>query len=89
MFTIELRVNGTLVTHVYGRNVTDERNERGVGAQDVANGADVYDYELYETESRRVTNGTVTHKRNDGIRALAAKILRDVERIDKFNHPKK
>jgi len=69
MFTVELRVNGALVGHVYGRNVGD-------GAQ----GRDRYAWEYYEPElGGRLLTGVVEHLRSDGLAKLAAKVLKEVQ----------
>jgi len=67
MFTIEMRVNGTLIAHVYGRNVGDGRSE----------GLTQYFYELYRAGNRKLITGDVEHKRENGIEALVVKILAD------------
>ena len=64
MFTIEVRINGSLISHVYGRN-TGTTPDKG----------DAYEYELYTPESRAVVKGVVHHRREEGINALAGKIL--------------
>lgn len=67
MFTFEIRINGSLVGHIYGRNK---------GA--VGNGEHCYDYEHYEPEKRVVRPGTVRHAQKDGINKLVARILADI-----------
>ena len=67
MFTTEIRINGALIAHIYGRNCGTNRE-----------GATMYSYEYYEPETREVTNGQVTHMRDDGIRHLVKLILDDV-----------
>ena len=67
MFTTEIRINGSLFAHVYGRNT-------GVDAE-----KSLYTYEYYETESRQVRTGEVRHTYEDGIRKLIILILEDVE----------
>jgi len=64
MFTIEVRVNGTLISHVCGRN-TGTVPDKG----------DSYAYELYSPETQEVIRGTTCHHRSDGLNALAGKIL--------------
>ena len=68
MFTIEIKINGAMIGHIYGRNV-----------KDMGNGQNEYDYEYYEPEQRNLKKGTVSHARSDGIRKLVNKILTDID----------
>ena len=73
MFTVELRVNGTLINHIYGRKVTDNFTvPKG-------DNRDRYMFELYAPESREVQKGTVLHDRDSGIRELVRAILEEAE----------
>ena len=67
MFTVEIKINGSLISHIYGHNEGD-----------LLDGTSLYRYEYYETETRKVRNGKVAHKRNAGIRELINTILTDV-----------
>lgn len=67
MFTIEIKINGSMIAHIYGHNQTS------------TNDGDIYRYEYYETEKRRIVNGEVTHRRELGIRPLIAAILADIK----------
>lgn len=67
MFTVEIRINGTLISHIYGRNIAP-----------LPNGKSRYEYEYYEAESRKVQTGTVEHRREDGLRSLVTEILNNV-----------
>jgi hypothetical protein len=67
MFTVELRVNGTMVSHIYGRNIAP-----------ACSGKHRYEYEYYEIERRQTHRGVVEHRRESGIRALIASILEDI-----------
>jgi hypothetical protein len=67
MFTIEVKINGSLISHIYGRNIGDGPD-----------GASQYAYEYYEPEIRKVVKGEVFHARGEGIRSLVQKILADV-----------
>jgi len=69
MFTVEIKINGSLINHIYGHNE---------GPSSVR-GNDAYRYELYEVETRSIRNGNVNHDRKDGINALVAKILQDAD----------
>ena len=75
MFTVEIKINGSLINHIYGHN--EGPAPVGLGDQ--------YRYELYEVEKRDVKNGRVTHKRSDGINKLVAAILLDVDSTVKCN----
>lgn len=66
MFTVELKINGTMIGHIYGHNE---------GLED--EGLTKYSWEYYRIESRKVTSGTVLHHRDDGLESLVAKILEE------------
>jgi len=66
MFTVEIKINGALISHIYGHNQGDSPK----GCK--------YRYEYYETETRKIVNGTVIHARQKGIRELVNAILSDV-----------
>jgi len=68
MLDINITVNGRLVGHVHVLNVTD------MNAASYGEGLDLYDYEYYEPE-HRLRDGTVEHRRSDGVRPLLAAIL--------------
>ena len=72
MFTVEIRINGTLISHIHGHN-----------EMEVVDGKDRYSFEHYAVESRKVKRGEVWHDRNDGIDALVAKILGHTKRKGK------
>jgi len=69
MISVELKVNGVMVGHIYGRNVQQ------VGADEY-----LYKYEYYEPEKHATKRGKVVHKKSDGIRELIRIILEDLER---------
>lgn len=65
MFSVEIKINGSLIAHIYGHN-TMKFNDRG---------ETLYDYELYEVNSKRgLRKGFVNHRREDGIFELIKKI---------------
>lgn len=64
MFTAEIRINGSLINHIYGRNV-----------RDLPSGACEYEFEVYTIETKQVRKGTVQHRQSEGINALVAAIL--------------
>ena len=69
MFTVELRINGVMVGHVYGTNK---------GPVPYGKGETKYDYEYYEPDGDGVVRGSVMHKREDGLRHLVKLILDDI-----------
>lgn len=69
MFTFEIRINGSLIGHIYGHNEDQYDDE----------GRTEYSYEYYDVETRTQTKGTVFHHRKEGIRKLVKLILEDVD----------
>lgn len=69
MFTIEIKINGTMIGHIYGRNLCVQEN-----------GLSLYDYEYYEPEIPKLQRGTISHCREQGIRKLVKLILSDVDK---------
>ena len=67
MFTVEIRINGSMIGHIYGRNVGE-----------VGKGKHEYHYEYYEPENRTVVKNTVVHDRKKSIRKLITTILNDI-----------
>ena len=65
-FTVEIKINGSMIAHIYGRNIAP-----------VPGGKTRYEY--YQVENRKVKNGCVVHKRELGIVPLINSILSDVE----------
>lgn len=65
MLSAELKVNGVLVAHLYGHN-------KGFTDPD---GNYVYFWELYEVGKSKVSSGTLTHSRPDGLIVLVQKML--------------
>lgn len=72
MLTVELKVNGTMVGHIYARNVT--------GTKHLGNQNHLYHWEYYRPEQRTLRQGTVTHVRDDGIEQLISIILSEVDK---------
>ena len=70
MFTFEIRINGTLIGHIYGHN--EDRYDK--------EGRTEYAYEYYDVETRKQIKGKVFHHRKDGIRKLVKLILEDTDR---------
>ncbi len=69
MFTVEIKVNTVLMSHIYG-----------VRREEVKNGAFRYTYEYYQTQLRKVTKGEVTHVPDKGMRTLIRLILDDIDK---------
>jgi len=74
MFTVEIRVNGSLVACATGQN-TGWATEEGEG---------VYDYEYYQPSlekkvKSKIKRGQVYHNKSDGIRKLVSAVLKDVD----------
>ena len=67
MFTVEIKINGTLIGHVYGHNT---------GVKD--RGETLYDWHYYSTEGGNVVKGKAHHKRENGINALVSEVLQMV-----------
>jgi hypothetical protein len=73
MLTVELKINGTLVGHIYGVNKGECPREDGYGRYTI------YEYEYYEPGNKKLIDGTVFHKREDGLRKLIEIILVDIK----------
>ena len=72
MFTVEIKVNGNLIAHVYGRRL---------GAVEKRN---VYEFEYYKVgDEPAITKGAVTRNYEDGMGKLLMKILREVDKCSK------
>lgn len=67
MFTVEIRVNGKLVTHVTAKCIA--------GGDNIGD----YDYQAYSVKTQKLKCGFINgfHKKN-GINSLVARILNDV-----------
>ena len=69
MFTIEIKINGAMIGHIYGHNE---------GLAPEGKGESVYSWEYYRPEMRSIQHGKLLHKRDDGIESLICKILEAV-----------
>ena len=78
MFTVEIKINGSMIGHIYGHNKAD-----------IANGVCRYEYEYYQPELRKMVCGEVTHARDDGIRELISMILNDVNKQEASERKKR
>jgi len=66
MFTAEIKMNGSMIYHIYGHN-------EGL----VDDGQTLYTYDMYDVERHKLKKGTVEHWRDDGIKPLLIKILKE------------
>ncbi len=71
MLSVELKVNGVMVGHIYGRNIS--------GNDHMYCSEHIYRWEYYKPEQRQMVSGTVKHIRDDGIEKLISLILKEVE----------
>lgn len=71
MFTIETKINGNILSLIYGYNTGY-----------VGNNVDkcVYDYNYHDIVEGTVTSGSVKHNRSDGMDKLIQLILKDKEK---------
>jgi len=67
MFTLEIKINGTMVGHIYGHNESAKN----------CNGETRYYFEYCKPETRKIYHGDIFHKREDGIEKLISKILEE------------
>jgi hypothetical protein len=69
MFSVEIKINSTLISHIYGHNEGE-----------VSSGETKYVYRFYSPEEKPcLKEGYVLHFRNSGINKLIGKILDNVE----------
>ena len=66
MISVEIKINGSLIAHIYGHNEGTYNSK----------GETQYSYELYEVAKgdKALKYGTVDHKRDEGIFQLIKKI---------------
>jgi len=72
MFTVEIKINGSLIGHIYGHNEGVDKNNNTE-----------YTYEYYRPESRKLVNGKILFRREDGIENLICSILEDYSKKQK------
>jgi len=70
MFTMEIRVNGTMIGHVYGRNLSTD-----------SSGKSKYKIDYYKPELPKLLTTTLYHKRDDGIEKLVETIMQEVQEL--------
>jgi len=71
MFTVEIRINGNLISHIYGHNEEIDN---------LKNDLYKYSYRFYNAETGKLISGNINHKRDSGINKLVTLILNDVEK---------
>ena len=64
MFTVEIKINGSMIAHIYG-----------VNKGELPNGKTRYEYDYYDVEKRHTETAVINFQREDGIRKLIAAIL--------------
>ena len=69
MFSVEIKINGNLIGHIYGVN-------KGLTVK----GLTKYSYEYYDPEFHKIIKGNVKHHREAGIRPLITTIFKDMEK---------
>ena len=72
MLSVEIKINGNMIGHIYARNTTPTTK---------AVGLNLYTSEYYKPELRSVVKGEITHEREAGIEKLVGKILLEVSKI--------
>jgi hypothetical protein len=71
MFTVEIKINGNLITHIYGYN-----------AQDLPKpGTCSYEVDVYKVASRKLEKFHIIHARENDIEVLIEKILKKANGI--------
>ena len=77
MFTVELKINGSLIGHVYGHNEGLVEQPHDFSN---SNPKSKYKYAYYGVENQKLINGKITHSRDDGLERLISSILLDVDK---------
>ena len=74
MFSVEVKINGVLIGHLYGHN-------NGHMESDALSDKCLYSYEYYEPGTgKEVKRGNITHKRDDGAAKLVSEIFKKLEK---------
>ena len=74
MFSVEVKINGILIGHLYGHN-------KGYMESDDLSDECLYSYEWFEPGTgKEVKRGNITHKRDDGMVKLLSKIFKKLEK---------
>ena len=69
MMTIEIKINGCLISHVYAVNHS---------TLDIINHRCMYDCFFTRTDRKSTKSFKITHDRDDGAEVLAEKILKEI-----------
>ena len=65
MFSVDIKINGELITHLHGRNTGDT----------IVPNVSKYDWHLYNAQTGVVESGIIIHHRSQGLDALVYQIL--------------
>lgn len=90
MFSVEIKVNGSIIAHLYGHNKGPATNEVAI-RHDASGGVHIegdiceYEYEYYELGMAKrgtgqILRGEVEHNRNESMIVLLQKIFDEVEK---------
>lgn len=85
MLTVEMKINGNLISYMYIVNVTDRvcpRPPPHMGPRDERQ--DVYEVELYRVGEGKVMRTTVQHARGDGAEVLVRKAISALDKCSGF-----
>ena len=85
MLTVEMKINGKLISHMYIVNVTDQVNPPvpvHMGPRDLR--LDHYEVEFYRVGEGKVMRTTVQHARGDGAEVLVSKSISALGKCDGF-----
>lgn len=70
MMTAEIRINGSMISHIYIRNISSEFS---------VDGMNLYKYEYYQPETGEVKTGEIKFKRDKGALTLVRDIINKME----------
>lgn len=72
MFSAEIKINGTLISHIYG-------HREGIEHYNPVTDENSYVYNYYEVGEDKLISGRLTHKYSGGIHKLVRLILEDID----------
>lgn len=75
MLTVEIKVNGVLISHIYCRNITFDSSFVAALTDGDAN---IYEYEYYKIGKTELTSGNLQHNRKDGALKLIGAIIKNL-----------
>lgn len=73
MLTVEIKVNGVLVGHIYCRNITFDSS---FPVKALNGDANIYEYEYYKIGKTELTGGNLQHNQKDGALKLIGEIIK-------------